>query len=972
MLAESRKRGVLSRLTGADVFADAAASTGETARTGWRATGRMVRAFTAPEPKWIFPEGADDPAVRYRLVAETFGIDDARRREIMDQSHSQFLFRVGFAIVLILWAFVFAPDLGLLAGGAWSGLVQAAMAAPAALLLLKAAHHSITNRHVHEGRLVSRDEWLRQPSRWWTRPAPALDAPSGGQGAPRRPAGRRDGVRVVSGNGRPDRTGRALRTLFWLTVAFQVVVPGAAYAVGWDFLNAPLQANDLSRKWTEILFPSLVGRPANMIGDMVLAFNSALMLVAVIVMSWQTIQGMVATAHEGKLLGQKWHSIYAPIRVTIGISTLAPIAGGFNLAQFFVLQVFIWGFGLANAVWNSTIDYITDPNRGYGVVATPSPVHNNELLRTIVETEVCAAVLRAIPTSGDTPFWDVTGWFRSKPNVVLPDPAGETRGLYKTWNYGTTCGGFSIKAKHIGTEPGADHLSTYHEATSRAVADLVAKVRAASVIQQYGQALQPGSGVAPPDPAAWKRAVDELLDYVSTGAFPQAVSDAAKTYAEAVDGEAREKFKEDAKAFGWASAGSFGMTISRMSALVADKSHLQLQSVRELRLDDLPEEWKTRGVQALEGFRRMWGDVVGDRSEIRVDATSAGVDPGEQSILSRAFAPISNAITKWSTDELKLSETAPMASMINLGHFILNLFMTAFVATMAFFMFARGTAESALKFAGGGAAGGALEFLSIFIITIVTGLLAAGVVHAYILPLVQYSMWTFAMIGIIVFMAEAVIAASIWAFMHVRMDGQELIDNPQRAGYTILFNAFFRPVLTLFGLIIGMLTLAAAAALLNATFAVAASGQQAGNFVFIVGFMVQLGFITYMHYQITIRSFSLIHMMPDRVARWMGAQAEGLGEENENRDTNLFIGGQVKNITGTGVNAVVHRRKAGGGQLPGTPPEGDTTKGGGSGGGAGSKDKDSKESPSGMTNKAEMGELKDPRPTPPPGEGGSG
>ena len=63
----------------------------------------------------------------------------------------------------------------------------------------------------------------------------------------------------------------------------------------------------------------------------------------------------------------------------------------------------------------------------------------------------------------------------------------------------------------------------------------------------------------------------------------------------------------------------------------------------------------------------------------------------------------------------------------------------------------------------------------------------------------------------------------------------------------------------------------------------------------LIGLLVMLVLLTYLHYQVAIRSFSLITSLPDRVTRWFGQSSENLGEENDSDRSTNFIVGNVSN-----------------------------------------------------------------------------
>lgn len=930
----------------------------ERVRDGWALIDHFGARLTAPEPPEPLPTDSRDPGERYRVAAAIHGIDEEERREKLRQTDTQFGLRMLVAGLMLAWVMV-ADDFGALPELPVPGLATASMVAPILMVLLMAARMSLANRQLRERRLITFLDWLREPSQWLTSGGDAAgdDGSGGGPPAGNPPTGRtrRPQARAGRSPGAPGQARTAVaRSPRWVTAllfavgfcwtlapvwaAAQIVVggsPAPAPAGGspLSFLTGELAASDLSRMWIERLFPNFLGGGVNAVGSAIMTLNSTLLLVATLMMSWHVLAGMVATAHEGKLLGQKWHQIWAPVRVTVGVGMLAPVAQGFNGAQWIVAKVFIWGFMLANAVWGGFVDTMASPDRagGYGMISGPPAVTHHEVLKQVLEHELCSATIRAMPKLGeDRPWYNPIGWFSATPSAPLPDPTGAEVGSWRVWDWGPVCGSLKILAKD--SNPA---LNNYYKATSGAVAVMVGQVRATFPLEQIGKGMQPGSGVAVPSRDQIARAATGLVEYARKD-FPDVVAQAASDYATAIDGKGREAFKRDAEKFGWASAGTFAATMSRMSAMVADKAHISLEG-SAMRLDDLSDANRKRVQEALGGFHRMWGDLVGDQMGIRSEAVSAGVDPDTQGFVTKffstVFAPFTTDLQK-QLDRFTVNEAAPMASMMGFGHAILNGFWGLLVAITAVYAASKAAGKNIVTgqiLPQGSAAEGAAEFLAPIALTILGGIFVCGAVHAYLLPALQFVMWTFAMAGIITFFVEAVVAASIWAFCHVRFDGDSFVGQEQRSGYIILFNAFFRPVLSLMGLILGMLTLSAISGLLNVTFGAAAAAQQAGQFTIVVGLLCYLGIITYLHYHLTVRSFSLIHMLPDRVARWMGASAEGLQEEQDTHSSRVLIAGMVKETSGqtfgAGVAAVNGMSKRGGQQARGQETQQDAAAG---------------------------------------------
>ena len=64
-----------------------------------------------------------------------------------------------------------------------------------------------------------------------------------------------------------------------------------------------------------------------------------------------------------------------------------------------------------------------------------------------------------------------------------------------------------------------------------------------------------------------------------------------------------------------------------------------------------------------------------------------------------------------------------------------------------------------------------------------------------------------------------------------------------------------------------------------------------------IGGLVMLVLLTYLHYQVAIRSFTLITQVPDRVTRWFGQGGENLGEQGDAEKQTSIVAGQLTNRT---------------------------------------------------------------------------
>ena len=111
----------------------------------------------------------------------------------------------------------------------------------------------------------------------------------------------------------------------------------------------------------------LSGTGSQMFGTMFGVFNSAVLALGGIIIIYTLLVSTMNTAESGKMLGEKWSSIWVPLRATLGLALLIPKASGYCLMQIFVMWIVLQGVGAADKVWSAALSYL---NRGGLIVQT--------------------------------------------------------------------------------------------------------------------------------------------------------------------------------------------------------------------------------------------------------------------------------------------------------------------------------------------------------------------------------------------------------------------------------------------------------------------------------------------------------------------------------------------------------------------------------------------------------------------------
>lgn len=864
---------------------------------------------------------------------------------------------------------------------------------------------------------------------------------------------------------------------FGVTIAY-FATSHAAYAQDSEFLgflgNPP--STDVFSRTLGFLFGGVgpireipgVGSPwLKPLAEAFRVFNSTMLTIASGMLGWHTLSGMIATAQQGQVLGQRWNQIWAPVRVTAGVGALVPMASGFSAMQILVLQIALWGSGLANQVWYVYLDTFAAGNSAAGINRADRMRDQNDLLfamsedgegRDLVlnmfEKAVCLRGLNAVSQSyGETlinrgaiadptapealPLITGKSYFANNALVDLGPvnqehyfygeaaPAlslqevhqGDVQGFtaidyngsmvkeedidWKTmskreqhqqmvetgfvggiglrgnkpsksfesssqirpiieYNFGKFCGKIQIKMADIlavsdfleQNSESDNEIETAKAALTNAADRLKANIDGA-VMLHINKAADNFTEVYLSDDL-----LEEELDQKAANVLKAdgvvgasifnaysgylAISREGKNglenalYSEMDKETSADRVIKLGKELGWSSSGAFYMTIARMNKYSHEAVQINVESSGGMTMNrgmldgnypkhiiDIFEDESRGLIPAYEKMSRVVYEAASpavyeraiasseDRSWLKNDADEGDAirdyydDTGDGGFIDPIQKFVNN-LTKETMMPilLKMNQPDPANSflhMVEMGHTILAIssgvlgmsmaakaaaisletasdsFWASFIKTATGPFGIAGDIAANLAVAAGhamAAIGASFGFI----------LVAVGLVHAYIIPMLPFIFMFFFTAGMLILIGEALVAAPIWAFMHIRMDGEEFVDQVQKPGYMIAFNLFLRPTLAVFGLILSFSIFSAAFFILDELFNIAAEAVLPSDTgIAIIGIISLVLIQLFLHYHLALRSFSLISQVPDRVARWFGQGGENLNEEQDSR-----------------------------------------------------------------------------------------
>jgi defect-in-organelle-trafficking protein DotA len=231
------------------------------------------------------------------------------------------------------------------------------------------------------------------------------------------------------------------------------------------------------------------------------------------------------------------------------------------------------------------------------------------------------------------------------------------------------------------------------------------------------------------------------------------------------------------------------------------------------------------------------------------------------------------------------SNANPVIELAKFGNSLVTISLVA-ILLMAIIGFAATIGLGAIPFCSVGAAG-------ISIVTAITGfftpifvsLIAVGLTMSYYIPMIPFIIFSFGVVGWFISVAEAMLAAPLVALGISHPEGSHAILGKADPAVGLMINVFLRPTFMIFGLLTGMMVSYVGVWLLNQGFgdAFSAATEKTSGSLGAAIFKPVASIIIYVMIviQIVQKSFSLIHIIPDQVLRWIGVNAQGMGGEAE-------------------------------------------------------------------------------------------
>ena len=641
-----------------------------------------------------------------------------------------------------------------------------------------------------------------------------------------------------------------------------LLLPSLAFA---DTLFGPYRG-DLSIQYLRFIFGGVEGTDVTAGGMTVLktvltSFNMAVMTLGAIVITYSMLVSTLNTAHDGEMLGKEWSSVWIPMRAAMGFALLLPAkgTGSYAVIQVFVMWVVTQGIYAADYIWAESVDSVMQGG------LTPPKLGDKSsqayvMAQSIFTSLVCAkqaaidnnTSVGPVGPVDDKYVFGVTGIAKSDAcGSVELEKSGEFAGDINQ----------QIAIMITALSPVADDFITSYDASSSEIPEGISN-------NIYNEVENAGG------------------DYVA--AMNQAV------HRSSWHGKRLKKLIDGMKESGWVMAGSSFLAMSKAS---------QQQISAKISVPGY-DGWSDQGSSGQAGEilkyvpdAKAFGKELELASSITLPASMTLTSTKDvNKFLHSHLGPVRDGflyvLTFWEnliTGSGGSKVGNPLITLMHAGNIITNLIIVAYVAfagaMIALGSLAYGAGTSVLGWLGAGAGWGAIVTFMNFAtapIMILFGLgIGVGVTWGYYVPLIPFIVFTMGVFGWIVLVIEAMVAAPLMAIGVLHPEGKHTVFGEAHAGIMLIAGVFLRPALMIVGLVASLVMCYVVVLVLSIGFTPVATTIAVQSFS-IPGMIAMMVFYTMFIVIGLNKCFALIHILPDRVMRWIGQPGEqGGGAERE-------------------------------------------------------------------------------------------
>ncbi len=644
----------------------------------------------------------------------------------------------------------------------------------------------------------------------------------------------------------------------------------------------PVPAGDLSVQMLSKLFGGLINGGSDPLLDLITTFNGCVLAIGGVLVAYTIFAGTIGTAHEGEMLGKKFSSVWIPIRTAMGTALVIPINGYCGM-QMLVMWLILQGVGLADNVWSSLVGGNALMTGTVTTAAYKSP-EINKLANSILKASICvkAAELNRQITGSSDPWTKYSPdadhiWYGAAGSALSKSSCGEIILLSENAPDAATpsMGEFSNIQATVGTTADTLPIIQAHNNATKEMADYL-----------FGQA----DAFVEISGDAGSKTLNSKVSTFPSGVITTAVNayatkmTAATTAYYATQDKDGQSIKQNAGQEGWIMAGAWFIKLSSQMS----KATTALSGVPKATANSKIKGFYYDEVNKVLLFVDdvLAKDPMNQKSGLaKQNAQDASGSDGLMAGFARWLATVMTSIDI--SDIGQQTNVHPIIQMKQMGDRMVTAATTSMFALIALWSaIAAGLGAAGVGLGGGltgapttisGIVVSSAIFISPIAFTLFGSLITLGFFLAYYIPMIPFLIWLGCLIGWFIMVMEAVIAAPLWAVMHLHPSGDDVTGKGGN-GYMLVLGLLVRPTLMIFGLACALVLSMVFGQFINSVFydvfKMSRAGDTVGFFGTILAYVLYTTMmITFMH-----KMFSVIHVIPDQLLRWIGGGGEQLGQ----------------------------------------------------------------------------------------------
>ncbi|WP_427024881.1 DotA/TraY family protein [Aureimonas ureilytica] len=602
--------------------------------------------------------------------------------------------------------------------------------------------------------------------------------------------------------------------------------------------------------------------------------SSSLVLLAVAYLAYAILGLVVHAARTGKPVPEESSSVFAMLRVVLGLGMLVPL-GGLSSVHYVLRDLVVRpGINVANAGASASADFIMRD----GHPLSPVSASGRELVLAVAESELCARAYRTsmewqvARREGAARLPEATGTAVVAPAVEAWWPWGEDtpeRTTGYAWDWGPGCGSLTL------TTASGFGDGRFGEARRQAVAAVVSELRSADWPDKIADGTKRLSSVRRPGPDGAGALLAAIG--VQKDALESALREAGRRYDRELSKMAaglstgdnaglREAVARDVRERGFLALGGYYRVLAHASLTSSEAV-----AERPVRTAPDPSQWE--GFEGAVGSALALLDGQFRRDAAAVTLATGETLTGEAAGAGNVMAALLSSVTTPAVEFLTGYQgfrSDPVGDLMNLGNRLLVGGQSAFAMVLA----AYGGSALAL-----GAGQGLLDFIMVPGWTLIGMAWLGGAVLVYVLPMVPYLLMLFAFAAWALEVLVAAIAVVAWAFAHVRIDDPNFVGKAQVQGYaSLMISVLLRPVVTVAAFVAAHMVTVTLLNVFLSSYTLAFKSSQIGFTLGATGVVVSVAVMVYVQWHLVLWAYRMILTTPERVGQFLGFTVPSWGE----------------------------------------------------------------------------------------------